>query len=84
MCDEKTPSPARLLPGKILQQFVKCNKERCRCHDGAPHGPYHYRVWRDGNKVHKVYVSLENLEADMAACEAHREAAARERAGRRR
>lgn len=36
---------------------VKCGKSACQCTDGTNlHGPYHYRVRRDGDDVEWEYV----------------------------
>lgn len=34
--------------GILVQQWVKCGKDSCRCASGGQqHGPYWYRRWRD-------------------------------------
>lgn len=41
-------------------RYRKCQKNHCNlCKDGQGHGPYWYRVFRDGNKVRTVYVGKE-------------------------
>jgi hypothetical protein len=62
---------ADVLPGSICVQYVKCGKPACACQNGKPHGPYHYRVWREGSQVHKAYVKPEDVEAVAKACEAY-------------
>ena len=60
------------LPGEICAQFIRCGKAGCRCQAGHLHGPYHYRIWREGGRVRKVYVKAADVEAVQAACEKHR------------
>ena len=51
------------LPGAIVSQFIRCGKPTCRCRSGHRHGPYFYRVWREGPKVYKEYVKITRVEA---------------------
>ena len=50
------------LPGAIVPQFIRCGKPTCRCSYGHRHGPYFYRVWREGPKVCKEYVKATKVE----------------------
>lgn len=68
---EETPS---LLKGEVTEQFVRCGKSNCRCRQGEMHGPYHYRVWREGEKIRKQYVRPEDVEAVRNACQTYQEA----------
>ena len=66
---------APLLPpleGEVCAQFIRCGKAGCRCRLGHLHGPYHYRIWREGAIVRKVYVKAGELDSVRAACEAHK------------
>jgi hypothetical protein len=38
--------------GSIVKKKIPCGKD---C-DGCPHGPYEYRVWREGDKVRTEYL----------------------------
>jgi len=60
------------LAGEVCPQFIRCGKSGCRCQHGQPHGPYHYRIWREGSSVRKVYVKATELEEVKAACLLHR------------
>ena len=64
------PIPS-ILPGTVCVQYVRCGKPTCACRAGKLHGPYHYRVWRVGGAVQKVYVRPEEVQAVSAACEAY-------------
>ncbi len=69
-------SPGELAPavlkGEVCGQFIRCNKPGCRCRIGQPHGPYFYRVWREGARVRKIYIRPEELADVRAACEMYR------------
>jgi len=61
-----------LLPGEVCAQYIRCGKSGCRCRLGERHGPYYYRIWREGSRVQKAYVRREDLDAVQAACDAYR------------
>lgn len=60
------------LPGAVCAQW----RER----DGKRYGPYYFRFWREGGRLHKQYIKRDDVEAVQAACTRHRE----EQAARRR
>ena len=60
------------LAGEVCSQFIRCGKTGCRCSQGELHGPYYYRIWREGATVHKVYVKSRDMESVKAACKAHK------------
>ena len=68
---EGAPIPTPL-KGEVCTQYIRCNKAGCRCQTGSPHGPYYYRVWREGGHVRKVYVKSEDLAAVRAACDSYK------------
>jgi hypothetical protein len=70
------------LPGSVCEQTVRCGRPGCHCREGEPHGLDFYRVWREGDRVRKVYVPLGDVGAVRAACEAHRGMQERLRAAR--
>jgi hypothetical protein len=38
-------------------QYRKCGKRTCRtCRTGPGHGPYWYAYWREGSRVHSMYI----------------------------
>ena len=59
------------LPGKVVPRFVRCGQPGCRCLNGQPHGPYYYRVWREGNKVCKAYVEVTKIGQVQQQIELH-------------
>lgn len=68
----KDPKELEPLEGEVCPQFIRCGKPGCRCQYDRPHGPYHYRIWREGTRVRKVYVKATELESVRAACVLHR------------
>jgi len=61
----------RPLPGKVSAQYVTCGKSDCRCRNGQRHGPYYYRVWRDGDSIRKEYIKSKDVDHIRACCKAH-------------
>ena len=56
--DEAEPVNAdRSGKGTVVQEYVKCGDESCRCMSGGEkHGPYLYRYYRADGKVRSEYV----------------------------
>lgn len=36
-------SPGAMVPGGLVERWIICGKEGCRCATGEKHGPYYYR-----------------------------------------
>jgi hypothetical protein len=66
LCD----SLPKMLPGVVCTQWVRCGRAHCRCNEGWPHGPYHYRFWREGGKLRKAYIRPTDLDDVQAQCKA--------------
>ncbi len=63
----------KTLPGAVVQQYVRCGKAGCRCAQGALHGPYSYRKWREDGRQRKAYVKLVDVSGVLAACAEERQ-----------
>jgi hypothetical protein len=63
----------KTLPGAVCAQWVRCGRPNCRCAQGSPHGPYHYRFWREGGRLRKEYVRRSDVERVRAQCQARRQ-----------
>lgn len=53
------------LPGSVCAQW----RER----GGKRYGPYYFRFWREGGRLHKQYVKRNDVDSVRAACQRHRE-----------
>ncbi len=78
---EEECSPLSPLPGEVCEQYVRCGKANCRCNDGRLHGPYHYRVWREGTRVFKQYVKPAEVEVTRERCRLYRSLFGKRRRG---
>lgn len=59
--DEELPEDAELVnegpKGSIMIEYRTCGDESCQCmSNGEKHGPYRYRVYREGGSVKKEYL----------------------------
>ena len=66
----QSPPSLAPLPGATVTQYIRCGKATCHCREGEGHGPYHYRIWREGGPVHKVHVL--DVDRVTAQCDLHR------------
>lgn len=44
------------LKGHLRPEFVRCEKQGCRCRDGIKHGPYWYLYRYEKGKLRKKYI----------------------------
>jgi hypothetical protein len=73
MLANKAETLPKTLPGTVCAQWVRCGRWNCRCATGKLHGPYYYRLWRDGGKLRKTYVRRSEVDRVRARCEARRQ-----------
>ena len=69
---ERSKTLPKTLPGAVCAQWVRCGRPNCKCARGELHGPYYYRFWREGGRLHKKYIKREDLDAVKKACERRR------------
>lgn len=62
----------RPLGGFIEARYVKCGRPNCRCATGTGHGPYHYWIYKRGNRKYKKYVKKEDVPMISAGIELRR------------
>jgi len=61
------------LPGSVCRQYIRCGRSNCKCANGMLHGPYYYRFWYVGGRLHKSYVKKADIGAILAACSAYKQ-----------
>lgn len=64
------------LPGTVHAQYVRCGRGGCKCGRGELHGPYYYRYYREGGRLHKRYVKRVDVAGVEALCKARQEQSA--------
>jgi len=72
MENENAKPLPKSIPGAVIVQMVRCGKPSCKCARGELHGPYFYRYWRHGGRLHKTYVRKNEAAAMKAACDNYR------------
>ena len=60
------------LAGFIEARYVKCGRANCHCTNGKGHGPYHYWIYKSGNRRFKKYIKKEDLAIISARIEERR------------
>ena len=69
---EQEPPKIQPLPGFIETRYIKCGRSNCHCTTGKGHGPYHYWVYKSGNRKFKKYVKRDDLPIISARIEERR------------
>lgn len=73
----QSPEWESLIRGSLIERRSECGKAGCRCHQGKPHGPYHYlSVTRRVGKTQIYYVPADKVEQVRRGIAAYREALA--------
>lgn len=65
-----------ILPGTVHTQYIRCGRARCKCASGELHGPYYYRFFRAGGRLHKRYVRRVDVASVETHCKARQEQSA--------
>ena len=47
---------SKQLPIWITSQYTYCKKGNCKCMRGAPHGPFYYLFYKEGEKIYHKYL----------------------------
>lgn len=49
--------------GSIVDRYITCGKDGCKCKKGIKHGPYpHIQVYDNKNKLHGIYIPKKHYE----------------------
>ncbi len=73
MLPKMQPEQPHNLPGTVHAQYIRCGRGGCKCAGGQLHGPYYYRFYREGRRLHKRYVRRADLASVQAGCKARQE-----------
>jgi len=58
-----------MIKGSLLERYLPCGKEGCKCKKGAPHGPFYYLTYLESGKRRSIYIpkgKLEQVKKGMA------------------
>lgn len=50
------------LPGQLTSAYLVCNRGRCKCTRGEPHGPAWRLTWKENKKTKIFYVRLQEVQ----------------------
>ena len=64
----------------LVVDYKRCGRPRCRCVQGALHGPYYYLRWREGTRQRRRYLRTTEVAAVRTILAQRRAIRAAERA----
>ena len=45
-----------MLPGSVIEKYVMCGKEGCKCKKGELHGPFYYLTYKENKKTKMIFL----------------------------
>ncbi|MCL4416211.1 MAG: hypothetical protein M1365_05870 [Actinobacteria bacterium] len=45
-----------MLPGSVVEKYIMCGKEGCKCKNGELHGPFYYLTYKENKKTKMVFL----------------------------
>ena len=45
-----------MLPGSVIEKYVMCGKEGCKCTRGELHGPFYYLTYKENKKTKMIFL----------------------------
>ena len=45
-----------MLPGSVVEKYIICGKEGCKCKKGSLHGPFYYLSYKESNKTKMIFL----------------------------
>ena len=51
-----TLSRKNMLYGSVVEKYVMCGKEGCKCKKGGLHGPFYYLTYKENGKTKMIFL----------------------------
>ncbi|MCX6384934.1 MAG: hypothetical protein NTV16_10755 [Actinobacteria bacterium] len=45
-----------MLPGSVVEKYIICGKEGCKCKKGSLHGPFYYLTYKENKKTKMIFL----------------------------
>ena len=45
-----------MLPGSVVEKYIMCGKEGCKCRKGSLHGPFYYLTYKENSKTKMIFL----------------------------
>lgn len=63
-----------MIRGNLVEKYLPCGKEGCRCKEGEPHGPFYYLIYPEDGKQKTLYVRKDKLKEVREGIKAYKRA----------
>ena len=48
-----------MLPGSVIEKYIMCGKEGCKCKKGSLHGPFYYLSYKEDGKTKMLFLKAD-------------------------
>ncbi len=63
-----------MIRGSLIERFLRCGKEGCKCQEGERHGPFYSLTFTEGDKRKNIYVPKGKVEEVREGIKAYKRA----------
>ena len=63
-----------MIRGSLIERYLRCGKERCKCQEGEKHGPFYSLTYTEGDKRKNLYVPKDKVEEVKEGIKAYKRA----------
>lgn len=63
-----------MIQGSLVERYVACGKEECKCKEGETHGPFYYLTYTEAGKRKNLYVPKGKVEEVKEGIKAYKRA----------
>ena len=63
-----------MIRGNLVEKYLPCGKEGCKCKEGKLHGPFYYLIYPEGGKQKTLYVRKDKLREVREGIKAYKRA----------
>ena len=51
-----------MLQGSLVEKYVRCGKDNCRCANGTGHGPVYYLSFKEKGRTRLIYIRQDEVD----------------------
>lgn len=63
---------AGMIQGSLLERYLPCGKEGCKCEKGEKHGPFYYFTYFESGKHKIIYIPKDKVDKVKEEIETYR------------
>jgi hypothetical protein len=53
---KKVPGNLEMVQGSVIEKYIRCGKENCKCKKGRGHGPMYYLSFKEEGATKLIYI----------------------------